>query len=205
MADNNQNSHSNDDLSAKKVLFDCYLDEGARLHQRTDWFLIFHAILLEAYLSEHSKGAIQMVVGSIGIVVSYLWLTTGIRHRWTFMELGMRMTDEKAVGKDISSSLKQIFNARNEKMPAWAFPWARPNSCFGVITPAIFLIAWVILLIIACPKWKWYSLAAAGAVCVVASLVACCLGPGPKFKDECTSAALTDTPGSKDKSTASKS
>src|SRR5208337_825599 len=95
MSNETQPAHKDaDDLSASKVLLDFYMDEGARMHQRTDWFLIFHAILLEAFLSEKSNGWVQMVVGSIGVVMSFLWLMTGIRHRWIFTHLGNCMTSE---------------------------------------------------------------------------------------------------------------
>ena len=195
MLSNNQNPDS-DDLSARKVLFDFYLDEGARLHQRTDWFLIFHAILLEAYLSERSRGSVQMLVGSIGIVITYLWFATGIRHRWTFMHLGKCISEEKIFGQSISSSLKGVFDNRNHHLPGRALPWARPTSCFGIITPLVFLIAWVSLLAMAEVTSKWRFLAAAGATCLLASLVACCLGPGPKIKDEWVAAvAPKTTPG----------
>ena len=139
-----------DDLSPRKMLLDFYLDEGARLHQRTDWFLIFHAILLEAYLSEHSyRLGFKWLWAAWGSFVSYLWLVTGIRHRWTFMHLGKCMTAKEIMGQGISSSLGGVFELRNEKMPAHALPWARPTSCFGVITPAIFLAAWATLLAMA--------------------------------------------------------
>lgn len=175
-----------DDLSPRKMLLDFYIDEGVRLHQRTDWFLIFHAILLEAYLSEHSSGRIQMVVGCVGLVLSYLWLVTGIRHRWTFMHLGKCMTAKEIMGQGISSSLGKVFELRNEKIPAHALPWARPTSCFGVITPAIFLAAWTTLLVMAefTLKGKLLCFGAAFAACLLATLVACCLGPGPKIGDE---------------------
>jgi hypothetical protein len=189
MAGRNQDSNT-DDLSARKLLFDFYLEEGSRLHQRTDWFLIFHAILLEAYFSDHLLARTQMVVGSLGFVISYLWLVTGIRHRWNFMHLGRCLTAEEIMGQSISSSLGGVFELRNRKMPASALPWARPTSCFGVITPAIFIAAWATLLAMAefTSKGKLISFGAALAACLLASLVACCLGPGPTIGDEMVNA-----------------
>ena len=84
--------------SGKRLIYDLYFEEGSRTHQRTDWFLIFHAILLEAFFSEKSRGWAQDVVGSIGLVTSYLWLMAGVRQRWLFMHLGKCMESGQIMG-----------------------------------------------------------------------------------------------------------
>ena len=42
---------SDDKISRERLLQDHYFHEADRMNQRTDWFLIFHAILFEAFFS----------------------------------------------------------------------------------------------------------------------------------------------------------
>jgi 1,4-dihydroxy-2-naphthoyl-CoA synthase len=52
----------------------------ARLGQRTDWFPIFHGILLEAFFAAPEYTA-RVIVGILGFLTSYLWFMTGYRQR----------------------------------------------------------------------------------------------------------------------------
>ncbi len=52
-------------ITPAKLIYDFFMDEGARLHQRTDWFLIFHGILLEAFFAA-PQGAARFIVGILG-------------------------------------------------------------------------------------------------------------------------------------------
>jgi hypothetical protein len=168
--------------SGKRVIYDLYFEEGSRTHQRTDWFLIFHAILLEAFFSEKSRGWAQDVVGSIGLVTSYLWLMAGVRQRWLFMHLGKCMESGQIMGDAAASMYRGVFKAREVGL-TWVVRWARPVACFCVITPAAFVIAWAVLLALIELKWRWLGLLLAVAFCVLGSLVASWLGPGPKISE----------------------
>src|SRR6476620_4202285 len=70
-----------DSPTKETLLYEFFVDEGARLSQRTDWFLIFHAILLEAFFSAKPEMA-QGAIGVVGVVTAYIWLMTGLRQRW---------------------------------------------------------------------------------------------------------------------------
>ncbi len=42
---------------APRLLFDFLIHEADNIHNRVDWFLIFHGILLEAFLAAPAKQA----------------------------------------------------------------------------------------------------------------------------------------------------
>ena len=120
------------------------MDEGARLHQRTDWFLIFHGILLEAFFAA-PQGAARFIVGILGFLTSYLWFMTGYRHRWIHRHLGACMGNPKLVGPELSGVFERIFQMRR-KGPQWVM-WAMPVSTFAVVIPFAFTAAWFSLLL----------------------------------------------------------
>ncbi len=174
-----QTTDSNE-YTGPKMIYDSFFAEGARTHERTDWFLIFHAILLEAFFTEGAKGTAQVVVAWVGLVTGWLWFLTGYRQSWVFMHLGNCMTSNKNMTGDFTVTLQQIFNAR-KRIPR-PFRWAWPVSSFCVVTPAAFVLAWLILLAIIEFRWeKWLGLAASVVVCGLATLAVGLLGPGPEI------------------------
>src|SRR4051794_12507044 len=134
------------DPTARSIVQDFLIHEAARSHERTDWYLIFHAILFEAFFAKDHPSA---VVGSVGFIASFLWVMTGFRQSWLMMHLGRCMASAAIMGPDVSWTFNQIFAARDEGLSAWpwrAVKWARPVPVFCVVTPVIFLVAWAILL-----------------------------------------------------------
>jgi len=71
----------------RKLVLDAYHREGDQISQRIDWSLIFHAILLEAFVAAHEDFYIQVTIGSLGFVVAFLWLVIGARQNWLMRHL----------------------------------------------------------------------------------------------------------------------
>lgn len=133
-----------DKLSPARLIYDFYVDEGARLGQRTDWFLIFHAILLEAFFAA-PHGAAQLIVGILGLLTSYLWFMTGYRQRWLSRHLGACMGNRNLLGPEVSGIFERIFEVRRKGLPRWV-RWAMPVPTFAVVIPFAFTVAWLSLL-----------------------------------------------------------
>jgi len=68
------------------LLYDFYFDETSRVGQRTDFFLIFHAILLEAFFGATHEMP-RADVGILRCLTAYLWFMTGYRQRWILRHL----------------------------------------------------------------------------------------------------------------------
>lgn len=160
------------------LIYDFYWDELARLAQRTDWFLIFHAILLEAFFSVHEDARTpQLIVGATGCLTSYLWFMTGCRQRWLSRHLGACIGQGLA-GKDVGTLMEKVFEQRRRNIPRW-MGWARPVPTFAVVTPFAFLTAWLLLTAYAAHE-KWVCVLVGTAVTLVVST--CCIaimGYGP--------------------------
>src|SRR5260221_10798384 len=68
-----EESHLND------ALLDRWKYEDETLAQRTDWFLIFHAILLEAFFAAVSPSHLrQLPIALFGFLAGFLWLISRV-------------------------------------------------------------------------------------------------------------------------------
>ena len=159
------------------LIYDFYFDEASRLGQRTDWFLIFHAILLEAFFSIHDGQRIpKLIVGAVGCLTSYLWFMTGCRQRWLSRHLGA-CVGEGLAGEDLGKLFKDIFENRRN-MSVW-IRWARPLPTFAVVIPFAFLTAWLSLTAYVEPeKWVCVIVGAIAAFSVATCAIAM-MGSGP--------------------------
>jgi hypothetical protein len=90
--------------------------EVARLGQRTDWFLIFHGILLEAFVAAPEYTA-RVIVGILGFLTSYLWFMTGYRQRWLSRHLGACMGNPRLMGLEFSGVFEHVFEMRRKGLP----------------------------------------------------------------------------------------
>ncbi len=143
-----------DKLTPQRLIYDFYFDEAARLGQRTDWFLIFHAILLEAFFSAHDCLP-QVIVGVLGCLTSYLWFMTGYRQRWLSRHLGECMAHEGLTGREVSKLFEGIFQVRRKGLPK-IITWPRPVPTFAVVIPFSFAAAWFSLLLwVGRGRWLW--------------------------------------------------
>jgi hypothetical protein len=136
-----------DDLTGRKLVYDSYFHESDRISSRTDWFLIFHAILFEAFFSIHHSISQIVTVGLVGFLCSFVWWVNGLRAYRISWQLGKLMGDENVMG-DLAKMHNRIFTERRMTMDNKKDGWAKHVPLFAVITPFIFLVAWIILLII---------------------------------------------------------
>jgi hypothetical protein len=185
-----------DGCSAQRLIYDFFFHEAGRTHDRTDWFLIFHAILLEAFLTA-KDGVAPAIVGSVGIVTSYLWLLSGVRQRWLMMQLGKSMGDATLMGSDLSHAYNAIFEARRKGLPT-GVRWAAPVPVFCVVVPAVLLFAWLGLVAFDGLQRPLLTVIVAAAICLLASLVCCCLRQGPDISKALVDSVVPPKAGSAD-------
>jgi hypothetical protein len=139
MADE-QNEHQ-----ARELFFAFFLHEAENLHNRVDWFLIFHAILLEAFFAAR-YGFQQLIVGLLGCIVAYVWLVAGIRQLWNLQHMVQSVSDEEVMGSETAYLFRKLLiETRRVNQPSW-MRWASATPAFSAILPLAILIAWIILI-----------------------------------------------------------
>ncbi|MBI5885820.1 MAG: hypothetical protein HZB85_04470 [Deltaproteobacteria bacterium] len=146
-----------DEIGASKtrMIFDLFLHEDDRISQRTDWFLISHAILFEAFASV-AKDHHRFAIGLFGLVVGWLWLMNGLRQQWSSKQLGERIETADVMGADISHELRQLFERRRKKMSR-LYQWASAVPTFTVTIPLACVITWVVLLDVPQSVMRFYD------------------------------------------------
>ena len=127
----------------RRLLFDFFIHEAENLHNRVDWFLIFHGILFEAFLATHYF-VHRITLGVLGCVVSYVWLVAGIRQLWDLRQLVSSMGDDSIMGSDAGRVFKELFRARDAIQPSW-MRWAKATPAFSIILPFAVLVAWFVI------------------------------------------------------------
>jgi hypothetical protein len=133
-----------DDLTPRKLIYDNYFFESERMSHRTDWFLIFHSILLEAFFSINKCDTSSILtVGSLGVLLSIVWLANGLRYHRVQWQLGRFMEDSKM--GDIGEMHKRVFAVRGSINDNRWFGWAAFVPLFGIVIPFIFIVCWVVL------------------------------------------------------------
>jgi hypothetical protein len=181
-----------DEITPAKLIYDFYFDEAARLGQRTDWFLIFHGILLEAFFAAPA-GLPRIIVGVLGFLTAYLWFATGYRQRWLSRHLGACMGNANLMGNDCSRVFERIFEMRRRGLPGWV-QWAMPVPAFAVAIPSAFAVAWFSLLLWAGAK-SLVVVAVIGLASVgIATIWIKRLKNGPHIEQELTDGLLDTTP-----------
>lgn len=161
---------SNDELSGGKYIYDSYFHESDRISSRTDWFLIFHAILFESFFAINHSTARIIIIGTVGILCSLIWWVNGLRAYRISWQLGKLMADEYVTNAEISKMHNRIFEERRNQMDDKRDGWAKHVPLYAVITPFIFVIAWIALLIFSLPC-QW-SIGWCAAVVILGSLFA---------------------------------
>jgi len=119
--------------------------ETENINQRTDWFLIFHAILIEAYFSIE-KITQKTILGYLGLLIAVLWLMSGIRTFKLLWQAGKSLNSKEIVGERMSNTFRKIFADRRASINNKFYGWARPAPLFSIITPVIILITWITIL-----------------------------------------------------------
>src|ERR1700722_12566596 len=117
--------HQKDDFTGKKLVYDYYFHESDRISTRTDWFLIFHAILLEAFFSIHPPDAKRLlIIGSVGLLCAYIWWVNGLRAYRISWQLGLMLGNEEIMG-DLAKMNERVFEERKSGMDRRWYGWAK--------------------------------------------------------------------------------
>lgn len=169
-------------LTVEGLMYDWFTDEASRLAQRTDWFLIAHAILLEAFFSVNNHHLSAIVVGCIGVLTAYLWLMVGYRQRWLLTYWGACMEREQLMGPDASGLFTRLFEIRRAAIPK-RFAWAKPTPTFAIVLPVAFVVAWFTLVSVETKPW-WVGTSAAVVTVIVGTLVTALANKGPRIAPE---------------------
>ena len=122
-------------------------DDNA-FHTRTDWFLVGHAILFEAFVAAIGSDAktqghaVAVPVWIFGVVAAWSWLATSQWQRKTLDRVKARFRDESSVYDEVQEDRDRRYPRR----PWWAlalFPWQHGTGVFGLVLPIACLLAWL--------------------------------------------------------------
>jgi hypothetical protein len=157
-------SKPTDSLSALDLLKTNFFLEAGRIDQRTDWFLIFHAILFEAFVASlrlsHRPGLLYesipgLPIGLLGVISSLYWFATGCRTFWLLRQLGGYLGDECVTGTRFSAVWQIVYEGRRRH----AFlQWARPAPMFLILLPAVVMLVWSIITFFTFDRWQQLSI-----------------------------------------------
>jgi hypothetical protein len=150
------------------LLYDFFVDEASRLGQRTDWFLIFHAILLEAFVGTEKLSVARTLTALLGTVTAYLWFMSGCRQRWLLRHLGECMARDELMDREVSHVFRQIFEVRRKGLSG-AIKWAEPAPAFAVVIPGAVAAVWASLLLTSSQPW-WLG-ASIGVLAIALSTI----------------------------------
>jgi hypothetical protein len=195
-----QSNNENEKKELREYVSKTFFHELDRVASRTDWFLIFHAILFEAFFA--CKESIKVgagdndiplaIVGFIGILTSYIWLMNGIRSWITLAQVGLYMGDSKIMGngkpininspQNVAEMHNKIFRERNKSyFKRTMSGWARDLPAFAVVVPFLFISAWEILT--GCYLCWWFIPISIFPM-VLISIITRWIGPGPGLRKE---------------------
>ena len=144
------------EVTGVKYIYDSYFQESDNISHRTDWFLIFHAILFEAFFAakEHCNMAsdgiflpfngVELIINVLGIVISFYWFMTGIRTWKILWKFGGYMRENKAVGDDVADTHNMIYSHREVKKMNF-HGWSKPSIVFLIIIPLLFILSWLLI------------------------------------------------------------
>ncbi|SRR5713101_968329 len=161
-----------------RVFFDFLIHEAENVHNRVDWFLIFHGILFEAFLAAR-RPAHRITLGVLGFLVSWVWLVSGIRQLSNLRYLVGEVQKDDVMTSSAASLLRKMYTARSNQS-RW-MKWARATPAFCVLLPATVSAAWLVATL-TYPECgvSWVALGITILACGLFTLVWFCF---PEHKD----------------------
>jgi hypothetical protein len=126
-------------------------------HTRTDWFLVGHGILFEAFFSARGlcdSSVETAIVWCFGLVAAWSWLGTSLWQLETLAHDKKRLRRASPVYDDIQKWRAHRSRKRSRMMRA-IFPWQHGTKVFGCVLPLVCLLAWVALGITQTSSWFW--------------------------------------------------
>jgi hypothetical protein len=130
-----------------KHLVRCFLHEDTALGTRTDFFLIFHAILLEAYFSAgRRQDWNSLAISVLGFICAFLWLGVGFRQRINHLRNKEALRSQSGdISPEIASIETEAYDNR-DKQP-WFMRWAIATLAFAVVIPLAVMLLWTIIVL----------------------------------------------------------
>ncbi len=128
-------------------------DEDKAIVERIDFSLIFHAILIEAFVAVTDRRI--WPIGCLGLVASYLWMMTGIRQ---YLNYRMIVRDLHGIprhevkSEDVKYVLEMTDKRYDEKRADRLNPlvaWAAAVPQFTVVIPIACFVTWVWMILTA--------------------------------------------------------
>jgi uncharacterized protein (DUF983 family) len=153
-----------------------FFHEDDAFHDRTDWFLVGHGILFEAFFSARDKG-LSLPVWLFGLVSAWIWLAVSLRQ---LPQLNSMKRDFEYVAKSYRKEQRRR-RLHDKRRPRYLFPFfLHATTWFGVALPVACLGAWLWMGADTyrfpphCPKMdpeRWVAL----TVFLLFFLVSCCV------------------------------
>lgn len=176
-----------------RMLFDLFIHEAENIHNRVDWFLIFHAILFEGFLAAHYLYH-RIALSLLGCLISYVWLVAGIRQVWNLNHFIAAVSDDALMGPVAGNVFKGLYEARRTCQPR-LMRWFSSVPAFSIVLPIALLSTWLFLTITV--KGVLAFLMAVVILSVFTFLwILVVVKLGPNFKDESIKKAVTHLYGS---------
>jgi hypothetical protein len=141
--------------SMENRLFELFNHEDTQIAHRTDWFLVFNAILFEAFISAADSESVTVVgfalpIGAFGLVSAFVWFTVGVRQWWCLQYFVKFITQLKPeiVRPQIANFMATMSEARKSHAGGPFFRWQRATPSFCIVIPLACLLVWLTLLIL---------------------------------------------------------
>jgi len=167
----------------RKYIAKAYFREGDSISERTDWSLIFHAILLEAFVASKDQH-IQTSIGIFGLLLGLLWLAVGLRQHWNMKLLHSSLISEFDSDDEVYRFHKVFKDLRNKyPLRGWTI---RAVPVFTIIIPAATTVVWSALLLFSGMPWCRFVITIIGLLIAIK----CC---GFKFENTEIPEELTKT------------
>jgi|SRR5580692_4431855 hypothetical protein len=120
-----------------------FFHEDDAFHDRTDWFLVGHGILFEAFLSAREKH-LSLPVWLFGLVSAWIWLTVSLRQ---LPQLNSMKRDFERVSTSYRTEQRQRrLDDGHRRRRSWGFSrlfFQHATTAFGVYIPLACLGVWL--------------------------------------------------------------
>ena len=127
----------NDDQESRRETQDIFFHEDDHAKDRTDWFFIGHAILVEGFFSAASKPWAATAVGVVALLSGIAWLLVGRRQLRNLNELREEF-------KRISPTFAMVHAKRIARDDTdWLLRLGRASWLFLVGLPGLFCSFWL--------------------------------------------------------------
>jgi hypothetical protein len=135
--------HPNEETIEERV----FNHDDEAFHVRTDWFLVGHGILFEAFVTARTGDCgslIALPVWIFGAVAAWAWLGTSVWQVKTLRDVKDRFRGAARAYDEIQRHRRRLTAARGPRM--WLpFPWQHGTGVFGYILPIACLVSWLAL------------------------------------------------------------